>query len=153
MCQSISRADTNILAPLSPAAPLDRLADYEKLQSITPEPVLPLRLANPLRAPVGAWAPDRNPCSGCGPVTDTCCCFKSIVSFYETIKHNTFCHGEQPGDHYDQPGDCFAMQIWEERVRWGITATRYCCNLKSGRPSGESRHDALAATESQGSVA
>lgn len=53
-CQSSTLAHTNILATLSPAAPLDLLTDYEKLQSITPDPILPLWLANPAKSPRGA---------------------------------------------------------------------------------------------------
>lgn len=46
-------AHTNMFASLSPAAPLDLLTDYEKLQSITPDPILPLWLANPAKSPRG----------------------------------------------------------------------------------------------------
>lgn len=58
--KSSTLAHTNILATLSPAAPLDLLTDYEKLQSITPDPILPLWLANPAKSPRGAWAPDKH---------------------------------------------------------------------------------------------
>lgn len=73
-CQSITPAHTNILATLIPAAPLDLLTDYEKLQSITTDPVLPLWLAGPAKSPPGARGADkhRHPCAGCRPATSTC---------------------------------------------------------------------------------
>lgn len=60
MSKHLTNAHTNILVTLVPAAPLNLLTDYEKLQSITPDPILPLCLANLAKSPHGARAPDKH---------------------------------------------------------------------------------------------
>lgn len=54
-----------------------------------------------LRAPVGPEHQtnmDRCLCAGCGPVTSTCPCFKSMENLvWWHHKHNIVCHGEQAG--------------------------------------------------------
>lgn len=56
-----SHRHTQTSSPCSaPAAPLDLLTDYEKLQSITPEPVLPLWMTNLTKSPRGSCAPDKH---------------------------------------------------------------------------------------------
>lgn len=77
----------------------------------------------------------RHPFAGCGPVTSTCSCFKSIENLVSETINTT---SSVMVSRVELLLSLWSMQIWEQRVRWGITATRYCCNLKSGCPSGES---------------
>lgn len=135
-------AHTNMFASLSPAAPLDLLTDYEKLQSITPDPILPLCLANPAKSPRGCLSTRQaqtDPRAGCGPVTSACRRLKSIENSQNHEHPLSWWADWSCCCHHDQPVELFfAMQICEVRVQWGITAARYCCNLKSGCPCRES---------------
>lgn len=109
-CWSYSEADTNILASLSAAALLDPLTDYQTLWINTSGVLCRGRSC-------------RHLCTGpsCGHLL----VLTQKKTFTKPLR-----------SHYDYQWGVVA----EEQVQWGITTTRYCCNLKWG----------LAAIESHG---
>lgn len=103
--------------PLSPAAPVDPLKNYETLGSITLEPSLPLWLTNPAKSPCGAPAPDE---PGQTSLHFCVLVFKRMGNFCRTTNTPSSVRVR-----------CELLSSWRLNWgHWGSAATRSRCSLE-----------------------